>query len=248
MPTEQTDDLSGSLEDYLETVFLLLQKQKIARVKDIAKARDVKAGSVSQALKRLSELGLVDYVQREYVCLTEHGEKQARRVFAKHQLLKKFFEGILQMSADAAEREACAIEHSLSAEGMERLVRFFEFLATCPDTPTDFIESFKSCPLVNADFPSRNHLLPCAACRPMPSEHRSVVELKPGDIGDVVRIVAPDTMRQRLLGLGLLPNTSVQVQRVDSSTGAVWIKVAGNEVCLQTGEADSVRVAVREQD
>ena len=56
--------LSSSLEDYLETIYRLIGSRSVARVRDIAKARDVKPASVSPALKRLQDLGLVDYVQR----------------------------------------------------------------------------------------------------------------------------------------------------------------------------------------
>ena len=60
--------LSSSLEDYLETVYQLVKEHKFARVRDIAKARNVKAGSVSPALKRLAELfsdGEIDYRRLE---------------------------------------------------------------------------------------------------------------------------------------------------------------------------------------
>ena len=54
MTSETTDlNLTAALEDYLETIYQLVRKQSFARVRDIAKARDVKAGSVSPALKRL---------------------------------------------------------------------------------------------------------------------------------------------------------------------------------------------------
>lgn len=146
--------LTGSLEDYLETIYLLLRDRRVARVRDIAKARDVKAGSVTPALKRLAELGLIEYAQREYIDLTAAGEEAARRVFARHQLLTRFFHEVLQMSAEAADAEACKLEHSLSNEGMDRLVRFFEFLAVCPHRPPALLEAFHDCNLVHGDGPS----------------------------------------------------------------------------------------------
>ena len=84
--------LTSALEDYLETIFELVRDQKLARVKDIARARGVKSGSVTPAMKRLSELGLIKYVQREYIDLTPDGEIEARRIYAKHQILSRFFE------------------------------------------------------------------------------------------------------------------------------------------------------------
>ena len=49
--------LTGSLEDYLETIYLLIRDRKVARVKDIAEARDVRMASVTPAMRRLAELG-----------------------------------------------------------------------------------------------------------------------------------------------------------------------------------------------
>ena len=46
--------MSPALEDYLETIYLLVQEHGFARVKDIARARDVKAATVSVALRKLA--------------------------------------------------------------------------------------------------------------------------------------------------------------------------------------------------
>ena len=72
-------ELTGALEDYLETIYELVRDHKFARVRDIAKARGVRAASVSPAMKRLSDLGLIRYVRREYIDLTEQGEEEARK-------------------------------------------------------------------------------------------------------------------------------------------------------------------------
>lgn len=141
-------ELTGSLEDYLETIYLLIQERRVARVRDIARARNVKAGSVTPALRRLADLGLIEYEQREYIDLTERGRRAARRVLARHQLLTRFFDEVLQMPPEAANAEACKLEHSLSDEAMDRLVRFFEFLAVCPHRPPALLDAFHDCQLV----------------------------------------------------------------------------------------------------
>ena len=122
--------LTSALEDYLETIYCLVEEQGFARVKGISKARGVKAASVSIALRRLEELGLVRYERREYITLTEEGEQQGRRVYARHQLLTRFFNEVLQMPKTASSEQACAMEHSLSDQAMDRLAHFFEFQQT----------------------------------------------------------------------------------------------------------------------
>jgi DtxR family Mn-dependent transcriptional regulator len=126
--------LTRALEDYLETILVLVQTHGAVRVRDIAEARGVKAGSVSPALGRLAVLGLVDYTQREFIGLTPEGARRARRVADRHRLLLRFLVEVLRVPADEAEPVACAMEHSLTPGSMGRLVRFLEFLDTRPES------------------------------------------------------------------------------------------------------------------
>src|SRR5512140_1939219 len=135
--------MSEPLEDYLETIYLLVQEHGFARVRDIAKARHVKAATVSIALRKLADAELVNYVRREYIGLTTKGEEAARRILTRHRLLTRFFEEVLGMAPYAAGEQACAMEHSLTDESMDRMVRFFEFLGTCPSV----VQAFGQCPM-----------------------------------------------------------------------------------------------------
>ena len=242
MPRPQ---LTRALEDYLETIALLVRDEGYARVRDIAKARDVKAGSVSPALKRLSELGLIDYEQREYIRLTPAGGVEARRVFARHQLLMRFFGSVLQMSPEAAEEEACSLEHNLSDDAMERLARFFEFMTVCPHGDPGFLDRFHACSLVHPG--SHN----CSAdndgaCVVHPETEQeptmSVYDLKPGQSGLVTQVSARGAIRQRLLDMGVLPHVEIEVERIAPSGDPVWIKLLGFQLALRRAEAEAVHV------
>jgi DtxR family transcriptional regulator, Mn-dependent transcriptional regulator len=245
-PTPDTrPSLTSALEDYLETIYELVRKQSFARVRDIARARGVKAGSVSPALKRLADLGLVDYARREYITLTEAGEHEARRVYARHRLLSQFFEHVLQMPHDAADSEACAMEHSLSDEGMDRLVRFFEFLGACPNSEPSFLERFHGCSLVHAEQETCEH-----ACHADDESRRgahgtakSVYDLDPGQGGQVTQVNAEGAIRQRLLDMGILPQARVDVERVAPAGEPIWIRLHGTQLALRRQEAEAVMVA-----
>ena len=130
MPDEP--DLSRSLEDYLETIYALASEKGVVRVKDIAAERGVKAGSVSPAMARLAAMGLVRRELREHIALSPSGERLARRVFARHQLLRRLLGEVLQVAPAEVEEVACAMEHSLTSSATERLLRLFEFLETQP--------------------------------------------------------------------------------------------------------------------
>src|SRR5512139_2617032 len=89
--------MSEPHEDTLETIWLLEREHGSARVRDIAKARGVKAATVSIALGKLSSAKLVNYARRESVSLTARGERAARRVFSRHRLLTRLFGDVLGM-------------------------------------------------------------------------------------------------------------------------------------------------------
>ncbi len=113
--------LTPSLEDYLEAVFDLGPP---ARVSSIAKRLDVAKASVTQAVQRLLEKGLVESAHYGRVDLTANGYKLARKVRARHDMLLAFLKEILGVPGAVAERDACILEHGLSDETAERLADY----------------------------------------------------------------------------------------------------------------------------
>ncbi len=148
MTNNSTDQLSASLEDYLEAIYALSQsEQKVARSRDISEKLDVAKSSVTGALRQLSERGFVNYKPYGYVTLTEKGRFSAKEVVKKHQALKAFFSEILGIDASSAEDAACRAEHALSGEIVGRLIKLDEFLRAnkigSVDLKTLFCQSLK---------------------------------------------------------------------------------------------------------
>jgi DtxR family Mn-dependent transcriptional regulator len=111
------------LEDYLETIFLLAQANGRTRVRDVAAALHVKMPSVIKAILELKKLGFV--VQEPYgaVELTEAGQAAAGQILGRHTLLKEFL-CLLKVDDETAEKDACTMEHILSAETLARIADF----------------------------------------------------------------------------------------------------------------------------
>jgi Mn-dependent DtxR family transcriptional regulator len=122
------EQISSSMEDYLEAIWDLAQDSPAVRVKDIGKMLDVTSPSVVGAVKALSERGLVTHERYGYVELTERGEEIAREVYGKHNTLAEFFKTILGVDPDTAERDACAAEHALSDSTLNRIKLFTRFV------------------------------------------------------------------------------------------------------------------------
>lgn len=233
--------MSSPLEDYLETIYLLVREQGFARVKDIARARDVKAATVSVALRKLAEGDFVNYERREYIGLTPRGEKAARRIHTRHRLLTRFFEEVLKMSPHAAGEQACAMEHSLTDEAMDRMVRFFEFLGSCPTV----LETFRQCPIGLRPEDAVCEASPgkCAQCTfKREVKSMSIADLKPGQRAVVTQIAATGALRQRLLDMGILPETAIELERSGLGGEPLWIRCQGARLALRRAEAGTIRV------
>jgi DtxR family Mn-dependent transcriptional regulator len=126
------DILSPSLENYLEAIFIIGLKKKAVRVKDIAKFLRLRAASVVGALQTLEDKGFIHHERYGYVELTAKGRDRAQEIYKKHEALTRFFHEVLGLDMEIAAEDACDIEHYIHEETVNRLVRFMEFIETCP--------------------------------------------------------------------------------------------------------------------
>lgn len=115
--------MTKSLEDYLEEIHVLIQDRGYARVRDVALALNVKMPSVVKAIGELKKLELATQEPYGNIELTEKGRRVAALVLGRHTLLKAFLQK-LGVSESIAEKDACLMEHILSAETMERIQDF----------------------------------------------------------------------------------------------------------------------------
>ena len=115
--------LTQSREDYLETIYELIEENTVARVRDIAAKLNVRKPSVHCAINELKKHGLVEQEPYGYVMLTELGMEEAKKVVKRHNILREFLL-LLGVPSDVAERDACAMEHLLSQETYDAVEKF----------------------------------------------------------------------------------------------------------------------------
>ncbi len=139
---DKTRALSESLEDYLETIYLLVGEHTVARSRDIAARLNVNRSSVTGALQSLAERKLVNYEPYGYVTLTSEGEGIARKVLYRHQVLRDFMIKVLSIDETVADDTACRMEHAVPKIVVDRLVAFAEFVETCPDAGAEWVRDF----------------------------------------------------------------------------------------------------------
>jgi len=136
------ENLTPTMEDYLEAIYVLSKEKRVVRVKDIAQRLEVKMPTVTSMLKTLSDRGMIDHEKYEYLELTGKGFRVGRQVDHRHQLLKSFLIDILQINDDQADEDACKMEHAVSPTTLERIVEFMEFIENCPRSGGDWLDLF----------------------------------------------------------------------------------------------------------
>jgi DtxR family Mn-dependent transcriptional regulator len=119
--------LSPHMEDYMEAIIILSQTKKIVRVKDIAKELSIKMPSVTAALSKLKEMGLLEYEKYGYIELTLKGIEIAENVYKRHESLADFYSTVLMLNEKEADSEACRSEHALAIKTQSRMKSLLEF-------------------------------------------------------------------------------------------------------------------------
>ncbi len=104
-----------SMEDYLETILMLSQKNGKVRSIDIVSELGYTKASVSVAMKNLREKCFITMDEVGYISLTGEGKTIAEKILERHTLLSNWLIK-LGVSETTAKEDACRIEHDISEE------------------------------------------------------------------------------------------------------------------------------------
>jgi DtxR family Mn-dependent transcriptional regulator len=118
--------LSSSSEDYLETILTLTEELGSVGVTNVAKRMGLSKPSVTEAVAALKEKDLVAQEKYGKITLTKAGMLEAKRIRHRHLVLKSFLRDVLGVADEQSELDACQIEHVVSSETMERIMKFME--------------------------------------------------------------------------------------------------------------------------
>jgi DtxR family Mn-dependent transcriptional regulator len=124
--------LSASQEDYLEAIFHISREKQAARAKDIALRLDVRASSVTNALRALSSIGLINYAPYDLITLTTSGLTVAREIVGRHEALSDFLISVLGIDPVEADLAACKMEHTVTKSIIDRLIKYADYVKHCP--------------------------------------------------------------------------------------------------------------------
>ena len=117
--------MTQSLEDYLEAIYMIVRDGRLACVRDVARHLNVKMPSVVKAVRELKRMELVTQEPYAPIALTAKGRRVAKLVLGRHTLIRSFLQK-LGVSRRNADRDACLMEHILSAETLDKIRSFTE--------------------------------------------------------------------------------------------------------------------------
>ncbi len=246
-----SEELTSSLEDYLESIYLIISEKEAVRPKDIAKRLNVSNASVTGALKTLSDKGMINYAPYDVITLTNTGRIAAMDILRRHELLKDFFTNVLGVSKDEADKAACAMEHGISTEVLDKLAKFAEFIELCPRGGTEWangklnhcdkaisLEVCQNCITSISDKVQENYSRQLEGGRIM----KKLNDVQPGERCKIIKITSKGTLFKRITEMGLTAGTIIEVERVAPLGDPVEMKVKGYHLSLRKDEASKIEV------
>jgi DtxR family Mn-dependent transcriptional regulator len=214
--TANENTLTPSLEDYLEAI---LELGPPARVSAVARRLGVAKSSVSEAVRRLTDKGLVESARYGRVDLTAEGLTIARKVSARHSVLLIFLEEILGVSHATADLDACVLEHGLSAETAACLSRYVASILS--------------------ERSKKGKELKMVVTGEMP-----LSDVPVGGSGTVKKVGGEAKLRRRLLDMGVTTGADVTVTGVAPLGDPIEVKVRNYNLTLRREEAAHITVEV----
>ena len=114
--------LSEAVQDYLKAIFKLGQDDPgPVTTSLIAERLEVAPASVTNMVKKLAEMRLLEHTPYQGVELTAAGEKIALEIIRHHRLLELYLAETLGYAWDEVHAEADRLEHAISEEFEERI-------------------------------------------------------------------------------------------------------------------------------
>lgn len=198
--------VSPAMQDYLKAVYYLRDTSGGTTVQALASELGVSSPSVTNMVKRLTGMGLIEHTPYQEITLSESGERAAAEVTRHHRLLEQFLVETLGYGWDEVHAEAERLEHHISEEMEARIA-------------------------ARLGHPERD-----PHGDPIPDEDGAVPEINDQRLADlaageqaiVVRVPDRDAARLRYLAeLGLVPGATVTLLDVQPFGGPLRLLVDG---------------------
>lgn len=197
--------LSSVAQDYLKVIWTAQEwSQEKVSTKLLAERIGVSASTVSEAIRKLADQGLVDHAKYGSITLTEAGRLAAVAMVRRHRLLETFLVDELGYGWDEVHDEAEILEHAVSDLLMSRIDAKLGFPARDPH---------------GDPIPSVDGAVPTPPAR-------QLSDFADGEAGRVARISDSDPAMLRYFdSVGIALDTVISVVERRDYAGTVSIRI-----------------------
>ncbi len=112
--------------NYLETIYLLQKEGKDVHSVDVAKALGFSKPSVSRAMGLLKDAEYIEVAKNGVITLTKSGQKKAKELSDKEDLIVKFLMMTTDVKQEVAEKEASKMKHFIQNETVKGIKSFIK--------------------------------------------------------------------------------------------------------------------------
>lgn len=207
------DDLAvtGPVEDYLKAIYDIELHGGSASTNDIASRLSFAPASVTGMVRRLSELGLLEYERYHGVKLTPAGRRAALRTLRRHRVIEAYLVNALGYDWDGVHDQAERLEHAASDDLVDRMAVAIGEPEVDPH---------------GAPIPTRDGAVD-------ETQYCTLADLGPGHRVLVVRVTDDDPEALRhLADAGIKPGVSLAVLSREPYDGPITIAISGQRLAI----------------
>jgi DtxR family Mn-dependent transcriptional regulator len=224
-PSASVEDLSESTQTYLKAIWGLQEwGDGPATTSRIAERTGLAQSTVSDALRKLAEQGLVEHSPYRSVTLTAAGRAYAVAMVRRHRLIETFLSRVLRYAWDEVHAEAEVLEHAVSDLMVERIDAL----------------------LGHPDRDPHGDPIPSASGSVPPLSATRLTDLTEAGTVVVERLSDADPQRLQFFeGAGIVVGARLRVQQLAPASDTVQLRLDGSSepIVLGRGATDAIWVS-----
>jgi len=216
------EEVSSTIEEYLEAIYKLQERDGAAKTTELAKQLKVALGTITNTIESMEKQSLVVHQPYKGVKLTAKGRKIALDVVRRHRLSERLLVDILRVEWGKAHDAACKLEHVFADKELSRpLEKALGHPKTCP----------------------HGNPIPSESGKMVEEQSEALVALNAGEKGTIVKVTDEREEILNYLGkLGLVPSALVEVEDKAPFNGPIMVKVGGANYALGQNVASMIWV------
>lgn len=215
-------EVSSTVEEYLEAIYKLQEREGAAKTTELAKELKVALGTITNTIESLEKQSLVIHQPYKGVKLTVKGRKIALDVVRRHRLSERLLVDILRLEWSKAHDAACKLEHAFADKELSRPLE-------------KALGSPKTCPHGNP--------IPSESGRLVEEQSEALMSLDAGEKGVILKVTDEREDILRYLGkLGLVPGALVEIDEKAPFNGPIMVKVGNANYALGRNVASVIWV------